>query len=66
MSCIIKHQVDHVAGRLDRRGSSLKMDFIDSARRARPSEVRQCPDWDAVTDTSALSVKSLELESKIG
>lgn len=66
MSCIIKPQVGHGAGRLNRIGSSPKMDFIDSARRARPSEVRQWPDWDAVTDPSASSVKSLELEWKIG
>lgn len=66
MSCIIKPQVGHGAGWLNRIGSSPKMDFIDSARRARPSEVRQWPDWDAVTDPSASSVKSLELEWKIG
>lgn len=38
---------------------------MDSARRARPSEVRQWPDWDAVGETGASSVKFRMPEWKI-
>lgn len=41
------------------------MELMDSARRARPSEVRQWPDWDAVAETGASSVKFLVPEWKI-
>lgn len=65
ISCRIKPQVGHVAGWW-LYWIQPEDGFLWLSSACSTLEVRQWPDWDAVTDTSVLSVKSLELEWKIG